>query len=94
MEIYDTRIKYFGEEDAKGTILAFKTYDYLEMMGSKADQGVVYDWLGEAIGEMKGKMYPLDAYSYYMVASLSEYLNDNSKKRPFHKRLFHGNGIR
>lgn len=88
MEIYDTRIKYFGEEDAKGTILAFKTYDYLEMMGAKADQGVVYDWLGEAIGEMKGKMYPLDAYSYYMVASLSEYLNDNSKKDRFIKDYF------
>ncbi len=25
-------------------------------------------------------MYPMDAYSYYMVASLSRYLNDNSNK--------------
>ncbi|HBG56738.1 MAG TPA: hypothetical protein DDX07_01860, partial [Porphyromonadaceae bacterium] len=33
MEIYDTRIKYFGEDDAKGSILAYKAYDYMELMG-------------------------------------------------------------
>lgn len=80
LEIYDTRIKYFGEDDSKGSILAYKTYDYMELMGDKTDQAVIYEWLGEAIGEMKDTMNPLDAYSYYMVASLSQYLNDNSKK--------------
>jgi tetratricopeptide (TPR) repeat protein len=88
MEIYDTRIKYYGEDDAKGTILAYKTYDYMELMGEKTDQAVVYDWLGEAIGEMKGNMNPLDAYSYYMVASLSQYLSDNSKKDQYLKDYF------
>lgn len=80
MEIYDTRLKYFGTDDAKGTILAYKTYDYMELKGDKTDQKVVYDWLGEAVNEMKGEMYPLDAYSYYMVASLTQYLIDNSNK--------------
>lgn len=80
MEIYDTRLKYFGKDDAKGSILAYKTYDYMEMMGDKTEQAVVYEWLGKAIGEMKGNMNPPDAYSYYMIASLSLYLNDNSKK--------------
>jgi tetratricopeptide (TPR) repeat protein len=80
MEIYDTRMKYYGDEDARGTILAYKTYDYMELMGDKTDQKVVYDWLGEAVNEMKEQMYPIDAYSYYMVASLSQYLTDNSKK--------------
>lgn len=88
MEIYDTRIKYYGEDDAKGTILAYKAYDYMELMGEKTDQAVVYDWLGEAIGEMKGNMNPLDAYSYYMVASLSQYLSDNSKKDQYLKDYF------
>jgi len=88
MEIYDTRIKYFGEDDARGSILAYKTYDYMELMGDKTDQAVVYEWLGEAIGEMKGNMSPLDAYSYYMVASLSLYLNDNSKKNQYLKDYF------
>ncbi|MCE5204905.1 MAG: hypothetical protein LLF80_02195 [Porphyromonadaceae bacterium] len=88
MEIYDTRIKYYGEDDAKGTILAYKTYDYMELMGEKTDQAVVYGWLGEAIKEMKGNMNPLDAYSYYMVASLSQYLKDNSKKDQYLKDYF------
>ena len=83
MEIFDTRLKYFGKDDARGTILAYKTYDYMEMMGEKTDQKVIYDWLGEAIDEMKEKMYPLDAYSYFMVASLSEYYKDNSKKNQY-----------
>ena len=83
MEIFDTRLKYFGEDDARGTILAYKTYDYMELMGEKTDQKVIYDWLGEAIDEMKEKMYPLDAYSYFMVASLSEYYKDNSKKNQY-----------
>jgi len=80
MEIYDTRLRYFGDDDAKGTVLAYKTYDYMEMMGDKTDQAVVYAWLGEAIEDMKGNMNPPDAYSYYMIASLSQYLKDNSKK--------------
>ncbi|MEL7598714.1 MAG: hypothetical protein AAGU18_01250 [Proteiniphilum sp.] len=88
MEIYDTRIKYYGEDDAKGTILAYKAYDYMELMGEKTDQAVVYAWLGEAIGELKGNMNPLDAYSYYMVASLSQYLSDNSKKDQYLKDYF------
>ncbi|WP_298649725.1 hypothetical protein [uncultured Proteiniphilum sp.] len=80
MEVYDARMKYFSEDDAKGTILAYKAYDYIELMGEQTDQSVVYDMLNEAIGEMKDKMNPLDAYSYFMVASVSEYLKDNSKK--------------
>ena len=53
MEIYDTRLIYFGQDDAKGTILAYKTYDYMELMGEKTDQAVVYQWLGEAVNDMK-----------------------------------------
>ncbi len=78
MEIYDQRITYFGNDDAEGTILAYKTYDYMELMGDQADQKVIYEWLGKAVNDMKDEMYPLDAYSYYMVSSLSLYLNDNS----------------
>ena len=80
MEIYDTRIKYFGNDDAEGTILAFKTYDYMEMMGDQADQNVIYEWLGKAVYDMKDQMYPLDAYSYFIGSSLTKYLNDNSLK--------------
>lgn len=80
MEIYDKRIIYFGDGDAEGTIIAYKTYDYMEMMGDQADQKVIYDWLSKAVTDMKEKLYPQDAYSYFMGASLSLYINDNSLK--------------
>lgn len=80
MEIYDNRMLYFGKDDAKETILAYKTYDYMEMMGNQAEPKVIYNWLSESVNGLKEKMYPLDAYSYYMVASLTLYLNDNSLK--------------
>lgn len=80
MEIYDKRITFFGKDDPKETILVFKTYDYMELMGNQADQKQIYAWLSEAVNGLKDKMYPLDAYSYYMVSSLSLYLNDNSLK--------------
>jgi|SRR5690554_208502 len=79
-DIYDQRLIYFGDDDAKGTIVAYKTYDYMEMMGDQAETEVIYNWLSEAVNEMKDQMYPMDAYSYYMVASLSRYLADNSLK--------------
>ena len=82
MEIYDTRLKYYSD-DKKGTVLAYKAYDYMELMGDKADSKVVYQWLGEAVKEMKSEMEPKDAYSYYMVASLTQFLADPSKKNQY-----------
>lgn len=82
MEIYDTRLKYYSD-DKKGTILAYKAYDYMELMGDKADSKIVYQWLGEALKEMKSEMEPKDAYSYYMVASLTQFLTDPSKKNQY-----------
>lgn len=88
LEIYDNRLKYFGNGDSKGTILAYKTYDYMEMMGDEADTKLIYEWLKEAITEMKDKMDPPDAYGHFMVASLTEYLKDNSKKEQYLRDYF------
>lgn len=82
MEIYDTRLLYYPD-DSKGSILAYKTYDYMELLESAADSKVIYDWLNEAMGDMKSNMEPKDAYSYFMVASLTQFLNDNSKKEQY-----------
>lgn len=79
MEIYDNRMKYFTD-DAKGTILTYKAYDYMAMMGEETDPHIMYAWLGEAIKEMKSNMVQQDAYSYYMAYSLTEYLKDNKRK--------------
>ncbi len=83
MEIYDNRMKYYSDADAKGTILAFKAYDYQEMMGEDADPAVIYKMLGEAIEDMKSEMYPSDAYGHYMIASLRLFLQDQSKKEQY-----------
>ncbi len=82
MEIYDTRLVYYPD-DSKGSVLAYKTYDYMELMESSADSKVIYDWLDEALEDMKSDMDPKDAFSYFMVASLTQYLNDNSKKEQY-----------
>lgn len=87
MEIYDNRMKYFTD-DARGTILTYKAYDYMEMMGDKTDPDIMYSWLGEAIKEMKSNMVQLDAYSYYMAYSLTEYVKDNSRKNMYLQDYF------
>ena len=80
MEIYDKRMQYFSNVDSKGTILAFKAYDYKELTGEDVDHKVVYKLLGEAIEDMKSEMYPSDAYGHYMISSLMVFLQDKSKK--------------
>lgn len=80
MEIYDKRMQYFSNVDARGTILAFKAFDYQELMGDDVDYKVVYDLLGEAIEEMKSEMYPSVAFHHYMISSLYVFLKDNTKK--------------
>lgn len=80
MEIYDNRMKYFSDEE-KGTILARKTYAYMEMMDDKADSKIIYNWLGEALKLMKSEMEPKDAYSYYMGASLVNYYADQAANK-------------
>lgn len=79
MDIYDKRLQYF-KDDVKGTVLAYKTYDYMELLEGAADTGLIYEWLGEAMTEMKDKMDPTNAYSYYMIASLTLFRNDETKK--------------
>ena len=88
MEIYDSRMKYFSDVDAKGTILAFKASDYQELMGEDADPALVYTILGEAVEDMKSEMYPSDAYGHYMISSLRLFLQDNLKKDQYIKDYF------
>ena len=81
MEIYDNRMKYFSNVDSKGTILAFKAYDYQELMGDDADPALIYEMLGEAVDDMKSEMYPSDAFGHYMIASLRVFLQDKENKK-------------
>ena len=83
MAIYDKRLKYFSNVDPKGTILAFKAYDYKELMGDDVDHKVTYKLLGEAIEDMKSEMNPSDAFGHYMISSLMMFLQDNTKKEQY-----------
>ena len=83
MEMYDKRLQYFSNVDAKGTILAYKATDYKELMGDNVDHKVVYKMLGEAIEDMKSELYPSGSYYDYIIASLYVFLQDNSKKDQF-----------
>ncbi len=87
MEIHDTRLKYFPNTP-KTTILIYKAYDYMEMMAENTDYSKVYEWLGEAVREKKAKLEPRDAYSYYMIASLSQLRKDASKKEQYLNDFF------
>lgn len=88
MEIHDNRLKYFGDEFSKGFVAASKAYDYIELMAEKADFGKVYEWLGVTMNEMKDKVKPMDAYSYYMFASMNQFQKDPSKKEQYLKDYF------
>jgi tetratricopeptide (TPR) repeat protein len=78
MEIYDNRMKHFGHRESHATVLAFKTYDYMEMMGDQTDQNIVYQWLGEALNDAGAKMEPADAFWHFMTASFMRFQRDNS----------------
>lgn len=80
MQIYDNRVKYFGTADPIGTIYALKANAYLEMLGKDADNKVVYNIYKKAVEDSKEKLFPLDAFAYYMNSALNEYKKDNSKK--------------
>lgn len=92
MELYDKRMKFFGPEnpkgDVKGTILAYKVYDYMELLDSKSDSKFVYDNLKTALTEMKSDAYPSDIFGIFMGASLVEYHKNNSKKEQYLKDYF------
>ncbi|MDR0332784.1 MAG: hypothetical protein LBI15_04910 [Dysgonamonadaceae bacterium] len=88
MELYDNRMKHFGHRESRATVLAFKTYDYMEMMDNQTDQNIVYQWLGEAINEMGAKMEPADAFWHFLTASFMRFQRDNSLREQYVEDYF------
>jgi len=68
--LYDTRVKYFGDDDRYGKdwIVSRKAQDYLTKAGSNVDFNRVYGWLDEVVTEYGQKTEPL-AISLFMFAS-------------------------
>lgn len=84
MEVYDKRIKYFGDDARYGKdwILARKAQDYIRLKGEKADPDVLHQWLSVALDEYKEKTDPL-AVSLFMYSSLQKLLKDPNTKEAY-----------
>lgn len=85
IKLYDTRIKYFGNDRKKGkdAITLDKVNDYLTIMGDKADYGRVYAWTQEIVQEYEGQSP--SGILYWFLASSRETArgDDDSKKERY-----------
>ncbi len=81
MEVYDKRVKYFGDDRRYGKdwIVSRKAQDYIQYMGDKADYNKLYSWLGEIVNENGEGTDPLGV-SLYMFASYKKMVADPSHK--------------
>ena len=81
MEVYDKRIKYFGNDRKYGKdwIIGNKAEDYVKYAGDNLDANALYDWTKEAITE-KGDKCEVKAVSYFMFASLQKMKADPNFK--------------
>ncbi len=70
MEVYDNRIKYFGNDERFPTswILGNKSRDYICYLGDSIDARMVYGWLKESVYGQKGTSAP-DVLSYFVQVS-------------------------
>lgn len=84
MEMYDTRIKYFGDDPKTGTdyILGSKAADYISLMGDKTDYKLVYDWLKDVVYDKKAETDPL-TLSYFTFASMVKMMQDEAYKEKY-----------
>lgn len=84
MEVYDKRVKYFGDDKRYGRdwILARKAQDYIRLKGENVDPALIYTWLSPALDEYKEKTDPL-AVSLFMFASLNKLLKDTNYKEAY-----------
>ena len=81
MEVYDKRVKYFGNDRKYGKdwIVGNKAEDYVKYAGENLDIDKLYGWLKEVIDE-KGEGCEVKAISYYMFASLKKMQSDPNFK--------------
>ncbi|MDO5016899.1 MAG: tetratricopeptide repeat protein [Porphyromonas sp.] len=84
MEMYDTRIKYFGDDADNGIdyILGNKISDYMRLMGNESDYNMIYDWLSPVVKEMGAETDPL-ALSQFAYASMAKMFMDPSLKAKY-----------
>ena len=71
MEVYDKRVKYFGNDRRYGKdwIIGNKATDYVQYMGKDADANALYSWTKEVVDEF-GDKTEARAVSMFIYASL------------------------
>lgn len=81
MEVYDKRVKYFGNDARypKDWIVARKAQDYIQLKGESADNKLLYGWLKEVVDAAGEKCDPL-AVSLFHFSSLRQLVADESYK--------------
>lgn len=84
MGMYDTRIKYFGDEEGAGVdfILGDKISDYMRHMGDKTDYDKIYNWLAPIIKEKGADTDPL-ALSQFAYASMARMFKNPALKEQY-----------
>jgi hypothetical protein len=80
MQLYDKRIKYFGDDKRYGKdwIIARKAQSYNTLKGDNTDYSLIYAWTKEVVDEFQEKVDP-QAISFYMFASFKIMLGDKDK---------------
>lgn len=94
MGMYDTRLKYFGDDPNYGIdyILGSKIADYVNYYGDEVDYAKIYDELKPVVMEKQSKTDPLALY-YYSYSSLVKLSKDPSHKEQYVKDHFMVDGF-
>lgn len=84
MKVYDTRVKYFGNDRKYGKdwIVSRKAADYIAQVGEDADPNVYMPWVKEVVEEFGDNVEPL-AVSIYMMGSHKKLLSDPNWKSQY-----------
>ncbi len=84
MNVYDKRVKYFGNDRRYGKdwIVSRKAQDYIVQMKDKVDYNKVYNWLNEIVTEFGDKTDPL-GISYFMYSSFYKMKADENHKSQY-----------
>lgn len=88
LEVYDNRIKYFGDDPkiGKDYIMGSKVQDYMAIMGDSVDYDLIYSWLKPVVDEFKENTdpYTLSQFIYSSMARMiknpdlkSKYVDDH-----------------
>lgn len=86
MQMYDNRIKYFGDDAKAGKdyILGNKVQDYTNLLKEKADYNKVYSWLEPVVSEMGKDTDPLSLY-FFTYSSMIKQMLDPSHREQYVK---------